>query len=342
MNATDGLIATGTQAAHRPLWRLAVLAAAALLACSCGGQSGDAPTAAATVADVRVALAPTGNVLPVEFAEQEGIFERHGLHVTMTEGQDIPVFLSALDQGDYDVVMSVPTTVLVGSEHGLDVQVVSRIQQSSAEEPNAVWVTRDDSIDSLAQLSGTKIGVPALTGVLTDSLVYLLQRNGVDRDAVDLVPMPFGSMGDQLAAERVDAVVASIPFWSGLAARGFSIHDDVVALAAHEASGGAVDTGMTVLFASSSRFTREHPEAIEAWRDSLTEAIDHLKAHPDEARALLQSWLKMPPEVAERAPLPNWIVEVSPPDLQPYVTISRTVGTINGDPDVDSIVWQGP
>ena len=322
-----------------------MVAAVALLLGACGAQSRDAPsaepTSAATVTDVRVALAPTGNTLPVEMAEQQGIFERHGLQVAVTEGQDLSVSLTALDKGQYEIVMSVPTTVLVGAEQGLDVEVVSRIQESSAEEPNAVWVTRDDSIDSIGQLAGTKVGVPALTGVLADSLVYLLQRNGVDPATVELIPTPFPAMGDQLAAGRVDAVIASIPFWTGLAERGFAIHEDVVVEAVEDASGGATDTGMTALFASTPAFAGEHPETIQAWRDSLTEAIAYLDAHPDEARGMLESWLKMPPQVAQNAPLPDWIVEITPADLEPYVTISKAVGTITGDPDVDALVWQG-
>ena len=147
---------------HRSLRRCAMVAAVALLLGACGVQSRDAPsaepTSAATVTDVRVALAPTGNTLPVELAEQQGIFERHGLQVAVSEGQDLSVSLTALDKGQYEIVMSVPTTVLVGAEQGLDVEVVSRIQQSSAEEPNAVWVTRDNSIDSIRQLAGIESG----------------------------------------------------------------------------------------------------------------------------------------------------------------------------------------
>ena len=57
-------------------------------------------------------------------------------------------------------------------------------------------------------------------------------------------------------------------------------------------------------------------------------------------RAELRSWLKMPPEVADTAPLPVWEIDVVPADLQPYVTIARSVGSIEHDPDVAALVWQ--
>ena len=43
--------------------------------------------------------------------------------------------------------MSGPTLVLIGVEKGLDLQIISSLQRSSQERPNAVWITKDASID---------------------------------------------------------------------------------------------------------------------------------------------------------------------------------------------------
>ena len=71
-----------------------------------------------------------------------------------------------------------------------------------------MWITKDGSIDSVAHLEGRTIGVPSLTGIIIDSLVYLLKRSGVERNEVKFVATPFPTMGDQLEAGRVDAVVS--------------------------------------------------------------------------------------------------------------------------------------
>ena len=75
-----------------------------------------------------------------------------------------------------------------------------------------MWLTNDASIETLAQLKGKTIAVPSLTGIITDALVYLLKRNGVERGEVKLVQTPFPTMGDQLQAGHVDAAIATIPF----------------------------------------------------------------------------------------------------------------------------------
>ena len=319
---------------------LAVLLSAALVVVGCGEDS--AAPSGQNLTALRVAMFPAGATLPVHAAITKRLFERNGLRIELTEGQDLPVFMAALAKGQYDIAQGVPTLVLIGAEKGLDLQIVSSIQRSSRKRPNGVWITKDPSIDSVAQLEGKTIGVPSLTGILTDSMVYLLQRSGVERNEVKFVATPFPTMGDQLEAGRVDAVVATIPFSSAIAARGFRLHDDVIVEAVRGASGGAVETAMTSVWDTSRTFAQEHSETIVAWRKTLTEAIAFLNSNESEARAMMQEWLKIPAEVAQRAPLPDWAVEITPQELAPYITISKAVGSTTTDPDVNSLVWQGP
>ena len=315
---------------------VAGLLASTLLA-GCGSP---APPPPPGTTDLRVALSPSVSVVPAHIAASSGIFERHGLRVTITESNDLNGFAAALDQGQYDIVLSVPSIVLVAADQGLDVQIVNRMNRASGDHPGTVWITRDPAVASIGQLRGARIGVPALTGQLTDALVYLLQRAGVAKDEVTFVQTPFATMLDQLRAGRLDAAVAGAPFSTAMAAQGYRLHEDVVVAAVREATGGARDDGMTSLFASSSAFTSSHAQAVRAWRESLHEAVDRLRTNHAAMSAELRSWLKMPPEVADTAPLPVWELDVTPADLQPYVTIARSVHSVDRDLDVNALVWR--
>jgi NitT/TauT family transport system substrate-binding protein len=318
---------------------LIVLLSAALVLAGCG-EDRSSPTGPNLTA-IRVAMFPSGSTLPAHAALEKKMFERNGLRIELTEGHDLPVFMAALAKGQYDIVMSVPTLVLIGGEKGLDLQIISSLQRSSRERPNAVWITRDAPIDSLAQLEGKTIAVPSLTGIITDATVYLLSRSGVERNKVKFFQTPFATMGDQLAAGHVDAAVASIPFNAAIAARGFRVHDDVVVEAVRDASGGTVETAMTSVWAASRTFAREHPETVSAFRKSLSDAIGYLDSNESEARTMMQDWLKIPAHVLDRSPLPDWDVEISPQEMEPYITISKAVGSTKTDPDVNALVWQG-
>jgi NitT/TauT family transport system substrate-binding protein len=178
------------------------------------GCVSDQSSATLGTAEIRIAVSPLGSALPIHVAETRGIFERNGLRVQRTEGTDLPGFAAALDQGQYDIVLSVPTIILVAANRGLDALIVSRLSKSSAAQPGTVWITKDHQITSIDQLRGKTIAVPALTGQITDSLVYLLQRSGIPRDQVKFVQIPFAAMADQLKAGRVDVAVArSAPAW---------------------------------------------------------------------------------------------------------------------------------
>ncbi|HEX2287097.1 MAG TPA: ABC transporter substrate-binding protein [Mycobacterium sp.] len=312
---------------------------AALVLAGCGEDSSP-PSSPATM-NIRVAMFPSGSTLPVYAGIDKGLFERNGLRIELTEGSDLPVFMAALAKGQYDVVMSGPTLVMIGAEKGLDLQIISSLQRSSRERPNAVWITRDSSIDSIAQLKGKTIAVPSLTGLIVDAAVYLLGRSGVERSDVKFIATPFPTMGDQLAAGNVDVAIATIPFFDAIAARGFRTHDDVVVEAVRDASGGAVETAMTSVWAASRTFGRDHPEMVAAWRKSLNEAIEFLDNNQSEARAMMQNWLKIPAAVLDQAPLPDWDVEITPEELVPYAVIAKAVGSTHDDPDVNALVWQG-
>ena len=315
-------------------------ATACLLLALTGCGSGPTPSADAT--PVRVALFPGGSTLPAHAAIVDGACERNGLDVELTEGTDLPLFMAALTKGQYDIVMSVPTLALVGAEKRLDIKIIAGLQRQSAQRPNAVWLTKDPAIASLGQLKGKTIAVPSLTGIITDALIYLLKREGVARDEVRLIQTPFPTMGDQLQAGHADAAVATIPFFSAIAARGFTAHDDVIVEAVKAASGGTVDTAITSVWITSGEFARSHPQTVTAWRTSLNDAIENLNANNSDARQLTEAWLHIPREVIERSPLPDWTVDISPEDLAPYAEIAMAVGSIRAAPDVKSLVWQGP
>lgn len=321
-----------------------VAVSVAFLVTSCGTA---APPDATSTADgapkvLRVAMFAAGNTLPVQVALTHGIFERHGLRVQLTEGPDLPVFMAALAKDQYDIVMSNPSLVLIGADKGIDLQIVSGLQRSSRQRPNAVWISRDSGVDALAELRGQAIAVPSLTGIIADAVTYLLQEEGMSRDDVRFVQTPFPTMGDQLSAGNADAAVATIPFSSAIGARGFRLHDDVIVEAVRKASGGAVDVAITTVWTAARSFGTEDPDVVRAWRSSLREAIELLYRDETNARRMMQEWLGLPPQVVERAPLPDWGVDITAADLEPYVAISRAVGATDTEPDVDALVWREP
>ena len=83
--------------------RSALALVVALVASGCSGPGPSASSAGPGLTDVRLAYLPGPVSLPFEVAVRDGIFERNGLHVVPTEGQDLTVFTTALSQGRYEI-----------------------------------------------------------------------------------------------------------------------------------------------------------------------------------------------------------------------------------------------
>jgi ABC-type nitrate/sulfonate/bicarbonate transport system substrate-binding protein len=216
------------------------------------------------------------------------------------------------------------------------------MQFTDPEHPNNVLVVKDSSIQGPGDLAGKSVGVPTLTGASAQAVLYVAMQAGVDQDDVKLVQTPFDTQADQLNAGRIDAAVSAIPFFTAQEKAGLQIRDDVIVEAVKAATDGSQDRATTATFIATPSFANDNAEVIEAWRKSLQQAIDFIDSNEAEARKLLETWLKLPPEIAQEAPLPGLAVDIPASDIAPYAEIGETLGTLKGDvPDAESLIYKG-
>jgi NitT/TauT family transport system substrate-binding protein len=318
------------------------LLAGAALASGCGGD--DASSSATTSGSsgtktVRVAYIPAFGTLPLHVAQERGLFEKHGLKVEATEGTDVAAYTAALGK-KFDVTLSSPSGMLTAAAAGRTVQVVSGLQPVDAEHPNNVLVTKAP-LQSIADLKGKKVGVALLAGLSYDATRYLLMDAGVNPEDVQFSAVPLPTMADQVKAGQLDAAVSSVPFFTGL--DGLAVSDyDLVARAAEIATDGAMKSSPAGILISDASFGEQQPETVAAFRDALQEAMAYIDAYPDEARTMVTEWLKLPPAVAQAAPMPAYTVDIDFEALQPWVDIAKETGSLRADPPpVDELVWSG-
>jgi ABC-type nitrate/sulfonate/bicarbonate transport system substrate-binding protein len=241
----------------------------------------------------------------------------------------------------FDMVMTTPSILLGAASQGAPVTIISGTQMVDKQHPNSVLVTKDPEIKSAADLGGKTVGVPTLVGVSAETTRYLIQEAGIDLDDVKFVVVPFDLQGDQLEAGRIDAAVSAIPFYTALEARGLHVREDTMMRAVELVTDGAQDRAMVAAFMTTSSYPQDNPEMVEAWRKSLQQGIDFMESNEAESRDILQAWLKLPPEVAQNAPLPAVDVEITAADIEPFAKIGEAVGSLKTVPDVNELVYQG-
>jgi len=334
----------GEARSRRRFGLVAAMVAAMLVLGACGDDDdsggGGGSADQNQVTKVRAAFTPGFGTLPMEIARQKGYFKANGLEVEFTEGLDLPAWTAALDK-QFDIVMNLPSGILQAASRGTPLSVISGLQITDPEHPNNVLVTDDPEIKSAADLDGKTVGVPTLTGSSAEATRYLVQEAGIDLDDVKFVQTPFDTMGDQLKAGRIDAAVSAIPFYTAQKAAGLRILDDVIVQAVETATDGASSRASTAAFISSPSYAQDNPEAVAAWRKSLQQGVDFIESNEAEARDILLAWLKLPPEVAQNAPLPGLDVDITVADIEPFAEIGKAVGSLKTVPDVNKLVYQG-
>src|ERR1700748_403114 len=101
--------------------------------CALGLLAGGA--SAAEIQKINVGYVPVADFAPLFVAKDKGIFEQHGLDVTLTKillASNVP---GALVAGSLDIGMGTPPMLLVTTESGLDFEVIAAVSRLKKENP---------------------------------------------------------------------------------------------------------------------------------------------------------------------------------------------------------------
>lgn len=290
-----------------PLFAALVVLAISAFTVACGsttnGSAGSTASASGTkggsLTNIRVGFLAGSATLPIEVAIDEGIFKRNGLHVDFTKTVGAT---NAAIGPQFDIGQSTATDFLASVTGGLDDVLVSNMIVEGAD-TTLLLASKKSGITSLRDMQGKTLGVSSSASGVAQAILYLLRQAGVNANAVKVMEIPFPTMADQLKAGRVDAVGAIAPFSGQVLATGDAISLGDPLAQAYQKACGCSDTG-GVLFATSTRtYAKQHPEVMRAWRRSIAEAGQFIKANPKQATDILAQFVGIPAAVAAKTPL---------------------------------------
>jgi NitT/TauT family transport system substrate-binding protein len=312
----------------------AVLLALAVGAASCGGDKPSAPAKGGKTR-VRVAYVPVATVLPALVAKDEGIFDKNGLDVTLTPIENVTTIPGTLGR-QFEIGSSTSPDTIKAVGQGIGVAAVTGGTVDTKD--NAVGeivVPADSPIKSVADLRGKRVATPSVGAAMHVSLLNWLSQKQVPLDSLTAVETPFPTMADQLKAGRVDAVEAVQPFLGLLLQAGNrSIGAPLQSIGAPPVLG--------VVWIAGSGWARENPEALARWNRSMVEAQKLIARDDKRARAVLQKYTELPPEVAAKVKLPAFASELPAAELAaklvPWVAALRRTGQFKGEVGSDQLV----
>jgi len=290
----------------------ALAAGASVLALvACGGGEGT-DDSGATEVTLQLNWYPYGEHVPFYYGVEEGIFEEHGIDLTIEAGQGSAKTVQAVGQQSYDFGWADTPALLANIDQGVQVRSVGVFLQST---PSAVQVFTETGITEPEDLRGRTIAVSAGDAVTTTFPLYL-DAVGLSEDDVEQQNLDAAGKNAAMMSGQVDGLI------------GFA-HDQGPKLA--DESGKEVsylrytDVGLNFfsngLIAHTSTI-EEDPDLVERMVAATSEAYTAAQDAPDEAVASMVG--KDPQMPGENVLLDQWEQTI------PLLTTENTEGQAPG------------
>ncbi|MGD9920324.1 MAG: ABC transporter substrate-binding protein [Pseudorhodoplanes sp.] len=272
------------------------------------------------------------DLAPVLLAQEKGFFAKHGLEVVL---KPIPINSqnpAALESGEVDIAMPTASVLLQAVNGGLDIVAVAGYSETIKTDSNFGIVVRPDSgIKAPADFVGKKVGVPGLNAFLHVMFREWLTMKGVDWKKVEFVETVFPQMEGILKAGSVDAVIAIQPFMARIIG---SKTGELLSNFIRD-----MPEGMSItVFASKKAWADKNQDVIKAYRAAFEEGAAYAHAHPDEARATVAKFLKLPPPAVAAVSIPKFNTKLTENNLASWVKIMKSQGMLRGDLSVKNII----
>ncbi|HRO29851.1 MULTISPECIES: ABC transporter substrate-binding protein [Micrococcaceae] len=331
--------------------RLAAVGAAALLAltaCGSGSPSGGGATtgaategsgsesaAAGDLKQVEVGVIPIVDVAPIYLGVEEGIFEKHGLDVTLTLAQGGAAIVPAVQSGQMDFGFSNVTSLAIGRAQGLPLKLVATGPQTTGDSEDdfaAVMVPEDSDVKTAADLDDKRIAVNTLNNINDTVISEGIRQDGGNAETIEYVEMAFPDMVGQLEAGNVDAIGAVEPFVTIAEAAGarriFAQYADPIP-----------DLSVAGYF-TTDQMIEQDPELVDAFVTAMKESQQYATDNPDAAKAILPEYTSLEADVIEQLTMPRFPQEHDIESLQKVIDLSVEGGLIDEAPSVEDLVRQ--
>lgn len=242
-----------------------------------------ASAAAAQADTVRIGLQPWLGYGPLWVAEQQGFFEANGVDVELSDFSWDQDLTAAVASGSLDVIAAATNTTI--TYYNQDLGLKGFLILDVAFEADAVLAGAD--IGGIADLAGRSVAFE--TGATSDLLIrHALQEAGMSIEDIEHVPMGASEAGLALISGQVDAAVTYEPYVSAALAQG---DGHKVIYTAAEKPGLISD-----MLVASEDWIASHPEEVQGLIRAWDQAVEFIRANPEEGGAIIAEAVGSPME----------------------------------------------
>ncbi|MDX2273483.1 MAG: ABC transporter substrate-binding protein [Cyanobacteriota bacterium] len=220
---------------------------------------------------------------PWAIAEEEKLFEKNGANVEMRWFDGYLASMEAFAAGQLDGNCQTLNDTISFAADAVNGEVVVLVNDNSAGNDKIIVA---EGINTIQDLKGKKVAVEE--GVVDDFLLSLgLQKAGMTRSDVEIVPLETGAAAAAFVAGQVDAVGAFPPFWATALEREGSKE----LFSSAEFPGAIPD-----LLVVSQKLIDEQPEQVQALIKTWFDTLQFMKDNPEKSDQIMAKRAGVTPE----------------------------------------------
>lgn len=328
----------------RTLFVIAAAAALSLTACGQGSVSGDQTaepeettqaTAGGDLTAVEVGVIPIVDVAPIYLGEKEGIFEKHGLDLTLTQAQGGAAIVPAVKSGQMDFGFSNVTSLAIARSNGLDMRMVAPGGQTTGnpdEDFAFVLVPEDSEAQTASDLEGKRVAVNTLNNINDTVISEGVRQDGGDPENIRYVELAFPDMLAQLEAGNVDAIGAVEPYATMAKEAGMR---PVLAQYAEP-----IEDLLVAGYFTNDEMIESDPDTVRAFAEAMKESQEYAQDNPEETRAVISEYTSIDDELLKQITLARFPGELHPESTERILEISRESGLIGDSVTVEDLIYK--
>src|SRR3984885_8421295 len=301
---------------------------------SSASASGGSGTA--TVTNVTLGYVPYSDDASLFYAQNSGIFRKHGLNVNFV-AQASPVAVEAAMASGTEQFGFITTPVLINlNSKGVSVKCVSSVDGSEPSNPandsTVLVAAKGSGITSVKDLAGKNVAEVQLTSLNSLAVEILAKNAGIDPASIHQVAIPFPQMAAALAQGRVQAAVIVAPFAATATSEGATV-------LTHPPVGLSPNGTVTCLDAMGS-YISANPTIVSEFRAAMDQSIAYSQTHESVVKQTLVKGLSLTPAVAAAQILAtNWNSAFNVPSITKIENYMKQFGVITSEPPAAGMVW---
>lgn len=331
--------------ASKTVWTL-VAAAALVMSAACGGSEGgglsDAPAGGndqggggnGELTTLNMAETPGGPLSFITYGIKQGHFEDEGIDLKVKPNpgggtSSVPALL----QGQYDVMGLDLVSAITSISRGLPIKMVAAGSATSDDAKGdfaGVLVKKDSPIKGPEDFKSIKMGVNALGNINELAIRNVLEAQGMPKDAIKPVELPFPEILAAIGRGDVDAGILIEPFVTIGEKQGMRVV---------QRPWVGIKPGLQIgTMIMTEKEINKDPKVVDAFARAVKATAEDIRANPEAFRKALPDLIDLDPALAQKINLIQWRGESDRESIQLTGQLMKKYGLIDKEPDYNASV----